>query len=775
MEGFINYLPRKSFNTYGIVLLTLFGLIAVLVIGISSSFTFDNSFHCYHETISKTKDLSLSKNINIKCSLKYQAKFRTQLIFVMVIVNFVIVLFLSIIYGFLVKHSVEKFDTPTGATNPNNVDDENQAMLSPSNPWPNPPDVRECLGRFSTFSIYIIHLIIARIIPLLVFALWIFYPAHIPNNFLCPWRSEVKAAETSNFNDTLGPRYNLTFIDCTNPFGERSQTLARAVATIDVFVVTLTLVELGYILWCVWSDRSFMTNQEFCTVYLLRKRKRIRKLLNKAQERFNLQNEFQIEDNFGDFNISMRPIEDLYVNVIIQEGEEQLSAYPGEFKRHEIYRCHLQAPPNVTQLTEPSDVFKDHQWNRTYPRTILVVGRPGIGKTMLTKKLLHQWKEQDNEFWHHKMVILLQLRKFNKGNVSFRDMISKGEGIPRSEVNKVFDLIWSTRQETILIFDGLDELSVDKNLLNTDTECIRSPNEEVPAFSILKMLVNENMLGNSVTLLITSRSTAKDALRVFRFCRKVEILGFYEKQIEEYVYKFCENDDDTAKKIWDHIKGSGELLSLCYVPVNSYIVCLTLKEIMKTLKGGDFEGPKETNHIPKTVTELYKRAVKVLIYRHHPRYKTQLRPSDYLVQCFPEELESDLSEIKLAAKHGIENGELILKQATRSKFQEVANCGFFYKLPDKELNYFCFLHLTLQEFFAALSVVDDMDNIDQFLEEAIKDPKWHLVIQFVAGLIGDKIKSTEKVYQGETNPLEENIAAALKRLVLYSYGNHPVF
>ena len=774
MQGFINYLPKKSFNTYNIVLLTLFGLIAVLVIVISSSFTFDNSFHCYHETISKTKDLSLSKNINIKCSLKYQAKFRTQLIFVMVIVNFVIVLFLSIIYGFLVKHRVEKFDPPTGATNPNNVDDENQAMLSPSNPWPNPPNVRECLGRFSTFSIYIIHLMIARIIPLLVFALWIFYPAHIPNNFLCPWRSEIKAAETSNFNDTLDPRYNLTFIDCTNPFGERSQTLARAVATIDVCVVTLTLVELGYILWCVWSDRSFMTDREFCTVYLLRKRKCIKKFLNKAQESFNLLNEFQIEDNFGDFNISMRPIEDIYVNVIIQEGEEQLSAYPGEFERHEIYRCHLETPRDVIQLTEPSDVFKDHQRNRTYPRTILVVGRPGIGKTMLTKKLLHQWKEKDNEFWYDKMVILLQLRKFNEGNVSFRDMILKSEGIAASDFDSVFDFILSNPKKAILIFDGLDELSVDNNLLNTDSVCISSPNKKLPTFLILKMLVNGKMLGD-LTVLVTSRSTAKDALRVLRFSRKVEILGFFEEQIEDYVYKFCENEDDTAKKIWDHIKGSGELLSLCYVPVNSYIVCLTLKESMKTLKGGDFEGPKETNHIPKTVTELYKRAVKVLIYRHHPRYKTQLRPNDYLVEFFPEEIESDLCEIKLAAKHGIEKGELIFKQATRSKFQEVANCGFFYKLPDKELNYFCFLHLTLQEFFAALSWVDDMDNIDQFLAEGVEDPKWHLVIQFVAGLIGDKIKSTEKACEGETNPLEENIAAALKRLVLYSYGNHQVF
>ncbi len=329
MQNCVNYLPRKSFNTYGLVLLMLFGFFAVVVISISASFTFDTSFHCYDKSISKTKETALIKNINIKCSLKYQEKFHTQLIFALLILNFGIVFALSIIYGYLVKHRVEKFVNPTGTATSNNDDDENEVMLSSPTTEQNPRDVRECLGHFSTFAIYIAHLVVARIIPLLVFAS-VFYLAYIPNNFPCPWKSEIQGKGTSTFNDTLNLRQNFTNIDCTNPIGRKSKILVDIVASVDVIVVTLAFSELGYIAWLAFNDRDFMTDQEFCTVYLLRKRKRIRKVMNRVRDRFNPDNQqiFQIQDDFGDADISLRPLEDIYVNVVIQEGREHVNAYP---------------------------------------------------------------------------------------------------------------------------------------------------------------------------------------------------------------------------------------------------------------------------------------------------------------------------------------------------------------------------------------------------------------------------------------------------------------
>ncbi|XP_046841784.1 NACHT, LRR and PYD domains-containing protein 3-like [Xenia sp. Carnegie-2017] len=251
------------------------------------------------------------------------------------------------------------------------------------------------------------------------------------------------------------------------------------------------------------------------------------------------------------------------------------------------------------------------------------------------------------------------------------------------------------------------------------------------------MLVEGRLLPG-VTVFITSRPTAQRAFELLRFQRTVEILGFFEDQIKEYVFKFCWKDKSTARKIFDCIDSSLELRSLCYIPVNCYIICLTLKESFIN----------NAEDIPKTITELYKRVVKILLWRHHPRCKSGSIPKPdrgYLIKPLPSELDDEIQKMKRLAKKGMEEGKLIFDETHLTGFENVVNCGLLHQIPDKRRNYFCFLHLTLQEFLAAWCVVDDWKSIGKFLDDHRADPKWHLVIEFVAGLVGDSKKENKRL------------------------------
>ena len=125
-----------------------------------------------------------------------------------------------------------------------------------------------------------------------------------------------------------------------------------------------------------------------------------------------------------------------------------------------------------------------------------------------------------------------------------------------------------------------------------------------------------------------------------------------------------------------------------------------------------------------------------MIFGNHITYMFKSRSGDFFKNPFPKELDNDFLKLKEIAKRGMEEGKLIFDRTIEDDCGDLANCGLFYQ----QRNYYCFLHFTIQEFLAASKVVDDMDNVGTFLATHIGNPKWHLVIQFVFGFIGEKIK-----------------------------------
>ncbi|XP_028398295.1 NACHT, LRR and PYD domains-containing protein 12-like [Dendronephthya gigantea] len=460
---------------------------------------------------------------------------------------------------------------------------------------------------------------------------------------------------------------------------------------------------------------------------------------------------FDVHDDFGREDWSRRKLEEIYINVIIQDGRERAHKPRREFEsRHQIYDVQLEKPTNSRILKSPAELFQPAESGNHQPRTGLVVGRPGIGKTLLTRKIFNECVQNEERFgfWHEKYVLLIKFRDFNKGETSLREILTKAYRLDMSLAHcgmTVFEFVCKHPKNVILVFDGLDELKVDEECL-TDEMIINSPDKECHMLLILKQLVEGKLLPGA-TVLITSRPTAEYIYRHLKFDQEVEILGFNEEQIEKYVEKFCD-DDMKSLEIWQVIKSSPELLSFCYIPVNSYIVCLTLYESIDF--GEEVEDGNYSN-IPKTITELYNRAMKILLFKHNSKYKNKPVKKDYLTVELPEQLQEDLNKLKKIARNGMETNQLVFEfESSDNTVAGLSDSGVFNQLKDKRRNIFSFLHLTIQEFLAALDVVDNIKNVERFLEEHIDKPRWHLVIQFVAGLLGDRMRELRSAEHKDT-------------------------
>ena len=734
--GLALLIPRKSYNRFGAPCLTVFLSVGVIFIGIANDFDSKATWQCNPDK-SLASDLSTRKYIETQCFLKYAQKFHPLLpLHNLLMINFGLVYLLSVIYAYWVKDRVEIFvDTPSATTN--NVEDKSPLLSSTSQAASDPKAYRK-LNRFSVFMVYNMHLIFCRIIPLVVFAILLLTLSNYPVKYDCSWPIRTTNSPLEIFLGRQNMNRCAATVNCIYPSGSKMEKLAATVVMTNFLTSTVAFVELAWLLWSSWNDDNLLTDPEFCCVYILRKRKRIRKLVRKIRE--NISDDiFYLYDDFGEKHLSRRKLEDMYINAIILEGREMYCTSRKRFKnRLETYEAHVNLPPDSVIIRRAQELFKPISGHQ--PRTILVVGRPGIGKTLLTKKLLYQWKQENFEFWHDKIVMVIRFREFNKteGRTSLREMLQHhafGLNMSLTDHNHIHEYISLVPNKAVLIFDGLDELKVDDETLDEEI-AVKSHSEVAHVPQIYRQLVKGELLPG-ITVLTTSRPTAEHIYQNLEFDRVVEIIGFQEEQIEKYVEKFCHADRQKSSQIWDFIKQSPELLGLCYIPVNSYIVCLTLKE--------SIEDEGETN-APRTITELYKRAINILLFRHHREYKDKPIPRNYITGRLPKPLQNDLNKLKKIAIQGMIENKLIFEfdDDDDDDVTQLADSGLFNKLEDKRQTIFCFLHLTIQEFLAALHVVDTMNNVESFLSEHIGNPQWHLVIQFVSGLVGDKIRELEK-------------------------------
>ncbi|XP_032412068.1 NACHT, LRR and PYD domains-containing protein 12-like [Xiphophorus hellerii] len=338
------------------------------------------------------------------------------------------------------------------------------------------------------------------------------------------------------------------------------------------------------------------------------------------------------------------------------------------------------------------DIFKVQPGRDQPIKTVMTKGAAGIGKTVLIQKFTLDWAEDKT----NQNIQFIFPFTFRELNVLKEKKFSLVELIHHlfPETKGIFSF---EQFQVLFIFDGLDEsrLGLDFNNNPILTDVTESSSVDV----LLTNLIGRKLLPSAL-LWITTRPAAANQIPPGNIDMVIDIGGFNDPQKEEYFRKRF-SDEELANKIISHIKASPTLHILCYIPVFCWITATVLEDIEKTSK---------SRGLPKTLTEMY---IHFLVVQTKVMKVKYDGGSETDPHWSPESRKMIESLGKLAFDQ-LQKGNLIFYES------DLTECGIdiraasvysgvFTQIFREERGLyqdkvFCFVHLSVQEFLAALHV-----------------------------------------------------------------------
>uniref|UniRef100_A0A087XI20 Protein NLRC3-like n=1 Tax=Poecilia formosa TaxID=48698 RepID=A0A087XI20_POEFO len=338
------------------------------------------------------------------------------------------------------------------------------------------------------------------------------------------------------------------------------------------------------------------------------------------------------------------------------------------------------------------DIFKVPSGSDQPIRTVMTMGVGGIGKTLLTQKFTLDWAEdkvhQNIQFifsFNFRELNLLKEKKFSLVEL-IHHFFTETKGISNFEQFQV-----------LFIFDGLDESRLPLDFKNKEilTDATESSSVDV----LLTNLIRGKLLPSAL-LWITTRPAAANQIPAECVGMVTEVRGFTDPQKEEYFRKRF-RDEALANVIISNIKTSRSLHIMCHIPVFCWITATVLEDVLK---------PQNGKKLPKTLTEMYIHFMEVQAKVKKVKYDGG---SETDPLWSPESRKMIESLGKLAFDQ-LQKGNLIFYES------DLTECGIdiraasvysgvFTQIFREERGLyqdkvFCFVHLSVQEFLAALHV-----------------------------------------------------------------------
>uniref|UniRef100_A0A674AA15 B30.2/SPRY domain-containing protein n=1 Tax=Salmo trutta TaxID=8032 RepID=A0A674AA15_SALTR len=353
-----------------------------------------------------------------------------------------------------------------------------------------------------------------------------------------------------------------------------------------------------------------------------------------------------------------------------------------------------------------NDIFKPLTGQDKSIRTVLTKGVAGIGKTVSVQKFILDWAEgkanQDVQFVFSFPFRELNLMKEDKH--TFIELLNHFSMETKQSRISIYN-----KYKVLFIFDGLDEcrlpLDFQKNKICWDVT------ESTSVDVLLTNLIKGHLLPSAL-LWITTRPAAANKIPSGCVDQVTEVRGFNDPQKEEYFRKRF-RDEDLASRIISHIKTSRSLHIMCHIPVFCWISATVLQHMLK----------HKRKEMPKTLTEMYTHLVVFHTKQKNEKYLGKEERGPHRNK------ESILSLGKLAFQQLL-NGNLIfyeedLKEAGIDVIEASVYSGLCTQFFQEECGLYqnkvyCFVHLSIQEFLAAVYVFLSFTNNNENLMDKLK-------------------------------------------------------
>ena len=391
------------------------------------------------------------------------------------------------------------------------------------------------------------------------------------------------------------------------------------------------------------------------------------------------------------------------------------------------------ASKKETRGTIPADfvnmsgIFKPHE-ECPQPRTVLIEGKPGSGKTTYCRKLAYNWatgkpwitgkpctagkKEEKDCFPRFETVLFLNCCDMKSDLWETIDYQLLPEDVEEHERTQFFSSILQNETNILLVLDGLDEVAESK-------------------LPMISEIIEGKQL-QECRLVATARHEV--AIRVRKHCDTLlEIKGFSKEDAEAFIFKYFQESEDKAKEFLSKLTRDENLKDMAANPLNTALLCLVFEE-----HDGSF---------PKSKSQLYLDMTECVLKRYNN--KERLPETNDPIGVYDAQLKH-LGEVALKGlleeKYDFEESEL-KSHAKKSPVFEFLSAQNGRSKIRSGLRY-SFQHRSFQEWFAGFFLYCQLTEKKISPESLVADKRYahdlKEVLPYTCGLLAARSRARKE-------------------------------